>query len=205
MLGLEVACGNVVHHGVAENAGGGVALAHILAVAADDDGKLGLVVQTGHDVRVGGNEVVRAARLVGALAEIGRLLAVEQERLAVELGALVGVRGVVDAKTDDVLLGVRNGRADADGGQAQRCALDGRLGVGQALLFGRGDAADEVGHVAVGQAEVAYISDKAGEAGKLDADALYTIAVIKRIEFHINHTPWSLIRFLLYHSTDCTK
>ena len=93
VLGLEIACGNVVHHGVAENAGGGVALAHILAVAADDDGKLGLVVQTGHDVRVGGNEVVRAARLVGALAEIGRLLAVEQERLAVELGALVGVRG----------------------------------------------------------------------------------------------------------------
>ena len=159
------------------------------AVAADDDGELCFVVEAGHELRVGGDEVVRAACLICALAEIGRLLAVEQKGLAVELGAFVGVRGVVYAEADDVLLGMGNRRADADGGQAQRMAVERGLGIRDALLFGRGDVTDEVGHIAVRKAEITHITDEARKAGKLYADALYAVTIIKGIQFHSVHTP----------------
>ena len=189
VLGLKIACGDVVHHGVAEDAGRNVALADVFAVAADDDGELCFVVEAGHELRVGGDEVVRAACLICALAEIGRLLAVEQKGLAVELGAFVGVRGVVYAEADDVLLGMGNRRADADGGQAQRMAVERGLGIRDALLFGRGDVTDEVGHIAVRKAEITHITDEARKAGKLYADALYAVTIIKGIQFHSVHAP----------------
>ena len=68
-------------------------------------------------------------------------------------------------------------------------AVERGLGIRDALLFGRGDVTDEVGHIAVRKAEITHITDEARKAGKLYADALYAVTIIKGIQFHSVHAP----------------
>ena len=170
---LQVACGDVVHDGVAEHMVERIGLPDAAAALADDDGELGLVVELPDHMRVPRNGVAgaddRGERLGEHHRRLGRVLAFLRAAVETGLAELGRVIGVVLAHAEDVA--ARLGHRRQQPGAGQRPAFT-RARAGQWVL-----QAVEVGD---------QVDEVAGEAGHEVRDR--PIALGLRVDQHRNGT-----------------
>ena len=107
---LQIPRTHIVDNRVSENIVRHIFFAHLKGVLPDDHAQLALVIQRIHQALIGRNSGVRALRIVHSFGKKDRIRPFSPKRLSGKAVRLHGVRRVVDAQAQHILLGARDRR-----------------------------------------------------------------------------------------------